>query len=84
MNAIAHWGGGSWPVFPVMWGLFWVAVVAVVITARRRGWWGPHRQQAPASPTAPAEQILAERYARGEMSDDEYFEKMSVLRGGSS
>ncbi|HEX4817503.1 MAG TPA: hypothetical protein VFV66_32580 [Nonomuraea sp.] len=96
MNNIAHWGGGFWPVFPVMWGLFWVAAVTLVVTAWRKGWWGPRRARAaggpgspagptaPGSPTASAEQILAERYARGEMSDDEYFEKMSVLRGGAS
>ncbi|MCK2221014.1 SHOCT domain-containing protein [Actinomadura sp. ATCC 31491] len=81
-----HWGGGFWPVFPALWGLFWIAVVALAVTARRRGWWGPRRPQAaaPAAPTAGAEQILAERYARGEMSDDEYFEKMSVLRNASA
>lgn len=77
-----------WPVFPFFWGLFWVAVVGLAIVARRRGWWGPRNRPAPASaptsPTASAEQIIAERYARGEMSDDEYFEKMSVLRGGAS
>ncbi|SEG64637.1 putative membrane protein [Nonomuraea solani] len=82
-----HWGAGGFsPIFPAFWGLFWIAVVALVVTARRRGWWGPRRTPATAgpSPTASAEQILAERYARGEMSDDEYFERMSVLRGGSS
>ncbi|MEV1173220.1 hypothetical protein [Nonomuraea sp. NPDC049784] len=73
-----------WPIIPFFWGLFWVAIVALAITARRRGWWGPRHTPAPASPTASAEQILSERYARGEMSDDEYFERMSVLRGGSS
>ena len=83
-----HWGGGFWPVIPFFWGLFWVALVALAITARRRGWWGPRRTPATtgptAGPTASAEQILAERYARGEMSDDEYFEKISVLKGGSA
>ena len=85
-----HWGAnGFWPIFPAFWGLFWIAVVALAVTGWRRGWWGPRRAQAAAatpggSPTASAEQILAERYARGEMSDDEYFERMSVLRGGSS
>ncbi|MEV4107537.1 SHOCT domain-containing protein [Nonomuraea sp. NPDC049695] len=79
-----------WPIIPFFWGLFWVAVVGFAITARRRGWWGPHHRPATASPTSPtsptasAEQILAERYARGEMSDDEYFERMSVLRGGAA
>ncbi|MFG6197381.1 hypothetical protein [Nonomuraea sp. JJY05] len=71
-----------WPIIPFFWGLFWVALVALAITARRKGWWGPrHAPAAPASPTAAAEQILAERYARGEMSEDEYFEKVSVLKG---
>ncbi|MEV0382109.1 SHOCT domain-containing protein [Nonomuraea sp. NPDC050643] len=102
MNLIAQWAphfgpGGFSPIFPAFWGLFWIAVVALVITARRKGWWGPRQAPAAASPTAPAappasptasptasaEQILAERYARGELSDDEYFEKMSVLRGAS-
>ncbi|MFI6734037.1 SHOCT domain-containing protein [Nonomuraea sp. NPDC050451] len=75
-----------WPIIPFFWGLFWVALVAMAITARRKGWWGPRHAPAtvPASPTAAAEQILAERYARGEMSEDEYFEKVSVLKGWTS
>ncbi|NUR90655.1 MAG: SHOCT domain-containing protein [Nonomuraea sp.] len=73
-----------WPVFPVFWGLFWVALVAFAVTARRKGWWGRRPAAVVESPTASAERILAERYARGEMSDDEYFEKTSVLRGATS
>ncbi|MFI9589166.1 SHOCT domain-containing protein [Nonomuraea sp. NPDC052265] len=73
-----------WPVFPVFWGLFWVALVALAVTARRKGWWGRRPVAVPHGPTASAEQILAERYARGEMSDDEFFEKMSVLKGATT
>ncbi|MER6950485.1 hypothetical protein ABT294_41345 [Nonomuraea sp. NPDC000554] len=82
MNTMTHWGwsGGFWPLIPLFWGLFWVAVVAFAARAWRRGQWGPRRAEVRA--TASAEQILAERYARGEMSHDEYFERMSVLRGG--
>jgi putative membrane protein len=72
-----------WPVFPVFWGLFWVALIALAVTARRKGWWGRRTAPVAQHPTASAEQIIAERYARGEMSDDDYFQKMSVLRGGS-
>ncbi|GGT03897.1 SHOCT domain-containing protein [Nonomuraea spiralis] len=75
---------GFWPVIPVFWGLFWVALVALAVTARRKGWWGRRPAIAPHSPTASAERILAERYARGEMSDDELFEKMSVLKGATT
>ncbi|MEV4353595.1 SHOCT domain-containing protein [Nonomuraea sp. NPDC049625] len=75
-----------WPIIPFFWGLFWVAVVALAITARHKGWWGPRHAHvaAAASPTTGAERILAERYARGEMSEDEYFEKVSVLKGWTS
>ncbi|MEV4804949.1 SHOCT domain-containing protein [Nonomuraea sp. NPDC049421] len=90
-----HWGpaAGFWPIFPLAWGLLWVAVIALAVTGFRKGWWGPRRAAAatpgatpgaPTEPTATAERILAERYARGEMTDDEYFEKMSVLRGGAA
>ncbi|MFI6477097.1 SHOCT domain-containing protein [Nonomuraea sp. NPDC050663] len=69
----AHWGF-FWPIVP----LLWVAVAAFFVTRWRR------RTPAASSPIAGAEQILAERYARGEMSDDEYFEKVSVLKGARS
>lgn len=82
----ANWG--FWPIFPLFWAAFWIVVVTLVIKARRNGRWSPpwqaqQAQQAPASPTASAEQILAERYARGEMTDDEYYERISVLKGAS-
>jgi putative membrane protein len=91
-----HWGaaGGIAPIFPIVWALLWAGFIALAVVSWRRGWWGPRRAHAAApptasaasaaSPTASAERILAERYARGEMTDDEYFERMSVLRGGSS
>ncbi|GAA3829611.1 hypothetical protein GCM10022226_58100 [Sphaerisporangium flaviroseum] len=89
-----HFGPGPWwPIIPMFWALFWVTMAVLVIRARRRGW-GPFAAGrtvpwaggggATASPTASAEKILAERYARGELSDDEYFERISVLKGGSA
>lgn len=41
----------------------------------------PPGQQPPVGPP-PAEAILAERYARGEISTDEYLERLRTLRGG--
>ncbi|MEV6861587.1 hypothetical protein AB0M44_11360 [Streptosporangium subroseum] len=84
-----RWGPGMWwPVFPAFWILFWVVLATLAFRARRNGWgpWTGHRASpsSPVSTTASAEQILAERYARGEMSSDEYFEHTSVLRGGVS
>lgn len=82
--AVAHWG--FWPIFPLFWAAFWIVIITLVVRARRNGRWSPPWQQqqaAPTTPTASAEQILAERYARGEMTDDEYFERISVLKGAS-
>ncbi|MDF5757209.1 SHOCT domain-containing protein [Spongiactinospora sp. TRM90649] len=90
MNTLAmapHWGGGFWPIFPVFWLVFWAAAVTLFVRARRRGWKPPFLATATGSPSGPtdaAERLLAERYARGEMSDDEYLQRVSVLKTGSS
>ena len=64
------WGPGAWwPVFPLLWLLFWAAVVTtVVLVARRRG------------AGRSGEAVLAERYARGEVDEAEYTERLDVLR----
>jgi putative membrane protein len=47
-------------------------VVALVALSRRTGRSGPT-----ATPTA--KELLAQRYARGEIEDDEYFQRLSAL-----
>ncbi|CAN5731111.1 hypothetical protein BH18ACT15_BH18ACT15_04540 [soil metagenome] len=70
----AGWGpGGWWPVFPIFWILFWGVVLFVVFRSRRS--WG--RWNAGQS----AEGVLGERYARGEVSEEEYRARLSVLKG---
>jgi putative membrane protein len=69
------WGMGGWMMvsygFVVL--LFLVGiVVALVALSRRTGRSGPT-----ATPTA--KELLAQRYARGEIDDDEYFQRLSVL-----
>ncbi|MFB3739418.1 MAG: SHOCT domain-containing protein [Candidatus Velamenicoccus archaeovorus] len=65
------WGGGPWfLVFP----LFWIGVLLLLGFAFRRRWGGPWRS----GPTA--EDVLAERYARGEIGADEYRQRLEVLR----
>lgn len=66
-------GGGPW------WGIAWFALLIVVATgvivvasyrARRRG--------APA--TASARSILADRFARGEIDEEEFAKRMTTLK----
>jgi putative membrane protein len=63
------WGGG--PAF-LFFPLVWIVVLAgaFVLFGRRRDGWQNH----------PAEELLAERYAKGEISADEYRQRLSVLQ----
>jgi putative membrane protein len=67
----AGWDAGPWwPIFPLFWVLLWGAVIFAVFRFRRARW---HRGHS-------AEDVLAERYARGEITVDEYRERLSVLK----
>ena len=70
------WGPGGWG---WLWGpivlLGWVALIATVVwfvarSARPRDRYGVDR----------AREVLAERYARGELTTDEYRERLEQLR----
>jgi putative membrane protein len=62
---------GWWPVFPIGFGLFWLLVLGggFYLLSKRGRWSG-----------GGAERVLAERYARGEIDEDEYRERLAVLR----
>lgn len=73
--ANAHDGWGHWWLFaPLVWA-FWLAAIATLIWLARRGpWWrgrDPHER---------ASAILAERFASGELSADQYRERLDQLR----
>lgn len=74
-----HWGppvGGWWPVFPLTWLLVWAAVITtIVLVLRRRG-----RALGAATATRTAESVLADRYARGDIDDEEYRRRLETLR----
>jgi putative membrane protein len=66
----AH-GPGWWIVFPILWFAVFV-LVASFLWRRRRGW--------SACGVGSGETVLAERFARGEITDAEYRERLTVLR----
>ncbi len=88
--------GGGWAVglgFILFWVLVAVAIAALVRVFMRGRFDGPYRgpgygagpgSYGPAGPaprhTASPEQILAERFARGDISQDEFHERMAALR----
>ncbi|UZJ26736.1 SHOCT domain-containing protein [Rhodococcus antarcticus] len=60
-----------------------VALVVVGVRAARGGIGGGPIRSTPADRSAGARQILEERYARGELSTEEYQERRETLGGGS-
>lgn len=64
--------GGWWPIFPLFWLLLW-GVVIFALFRSRRGW---ARWQGAPSP----ESVLGERYARGEITENEYRDRLKVLK----
>jgi putative membrane protein len=64
------WSGGPW--IGIVWLLFWAALVIGGVYLLRRP---PHRDAGRS-----AAEALAERYARGEVDEDEYRKRLRVLR----
>ena len=71
-----HWGFGGWWMGLAM-ILFWVAVVAVIVWVVRTA---NEREEPPRRSNAL--DVLDERYARGEIDDDEYERRREMLRRG--
>ncbi|MFI0481680.1 SHOCT domain-containing protein [Actinomadura sp. 9N215] len=72
-----------WPVFPITFGLFWLAVLGTAFyLIRRRMNSNTTAAAAAADPLAKAQSVLAERFARGEIDEDEYLMRTSTLRNG--
>jgi putative membrane protein len=69
--------GGWWFVMPVLSVAFWVAVIWVVVNVLRSP---PGPTPAGGADPAAPEEILAQRYARGEIDDDEYRRRLDTLR----
>jgi putative membrane protein len=73
--AADRWDGDRpdwWPIFPILWFLIIVGgiVAAVVITRRNRD----------AAGARAGEAVLAQRYAAGEIDEEEYTARLAVLR----
>lgn len=66
------WGWAGWGWHLLAWGLAIALVVAVIVAATRRG--------PPSRPDRDARALLDERYARGELTAEEYQQRAEDLR----
>ncbi|GAA3501729.1 SHOCT domain-containing protein [Streptomyces prasinosporus] len=92
MQILAHFGDGGpgpWVLFlPVVWAL----VIGGGIVLLRRTVWRGRRGPGPGGPTVEADSpvaVLGHRFASGEIDEDEYWRRLSVLderfgRGGGA
>lgn len=79
---VSGWGYGLGILSMILfWGLLIVAVVAFIRFLTRGGRQEPPAQHSATRPSqAPAaDQLLAERFARGEIDADEYRERLTIL-----
>jgi putative membrane protein len=65
------WGHGWWPVWP----LFWAALIGLTV------WLIVRRRDRRADPLDGARAVLAERFARGELTAEEYRARLGDLQG---
>lgn len=77
-NGIGGWGYALMAIGMILfWGAVIYGIVALVRCTRRDG---PQGRE-PAGPPAPEPgRLLAERFARGEIDEDEYHQRLTALR----
>ena len=74
-------GGWGYALMAIGMILFWGAVIYGIVTLVRYARRDDPRGREPAGPPAPGpEGLLAERFARGEIDEDEYHQRLTSLR----
>ncbi|MGB8506332.1 SHOCT domain-containing protein [Mycobacterium sp.] len=75
------WDWGGWIVITVVMVLFWAAVItAIVLAVRYLAGGVGQRSQGGDRLTRTPEDVLAERFARGDIDEEEYRRRMLLLR----
>ncbi|MFF4547120.1 SHOCT domain-containing protein [Streptomyces sp. NPDC001435] len=83
MQTLAHWDGGPGPwilFFPLIWAAVVIGAVTVLrrtVWRGRRGPWRPMDGRRPEGDSPIA--IVGRRFATGEIDEDEYWRRLSVL-----
>ncbi|MFG2951963.1 SHOCT domain-containing protein [Streptomyces adustus] len=82
------WGWGGWFFMAMFMVLFWALVIAAIVALFRYCSGAHHDRQSPRPRSSGeqgwgssrAEDLLAERFARGEIEEDEYKRRLALLR----
>ncbi|MDQ0092499.1 SHOCT domain-containing protein [Paeniglutamicibacter psychrophenolicus] len=76
-------GGLGYVLMLLSFVLFWGVIITTVILFGRSTGASNRRYEGEAPGRSMAEDLLAERFARGEIDEDEYTARLSTLRRGS-
>ena len=71
------WGAGEWLAMSLMMLVFWAALIALVLWLVRS--FRTDQRSDTTAPTARADEVLAERFARGEIDEDEFTRRRELL-----
>lgn len=75
-----HWAEGWWSILAgLAWAAFWIIVILIVVGLVRGG-----RASGFGAGSTQALRVLEERYARGEITREEFLERRDVLVGGGN
>ena len=72
------WGWGSWFAMSLMMIVFWCLLIAGIVFLVRVA--GGRREDEPTRDDRTPERILEERYARGEIDDEDFKRRRELLR----
>ena len=79
-DPMGGWGGLWWPFMLIpllLWGVFLSLLIWFAVRVLSKG----RRAARPGATTDSAEEILRERFARGDVSAEEYERSLQILRG---
>ncbi|WP_428844570.1 SHOCT domain-containing protein [Mycolicibacterium hodleri] len=75
------WGWGGWLLMSVAMVLFWAVLITAIVVGIRYLTNSPSTaSHAPSSGPSRAEDLLSERFARGEIDADEFRQRHALLR----
>ena len=83
-HSVGPWSGGFGWLFLLI-PLFWIAVFVLIFAffGRRMRRWGDGTGAPWAQPARQAEATLGERFAKGDIDEQEYRARLEVLRGNA-
>ncbi|MEU3200803.1 MULTISPECIES: SHOCT domain-containing protein [unclassified Streptomyces] len=82
MQTLAHFGDGGPGPWILFFPLLWALVIGGGVALLRRTAWRGHRGRGPVRPLVEHDSpiaVLGRRFASGEIDEDEYWRRLSVL-----